>query len=71
MSGLNQSRHDHAGEWDRFVIEARALVDAGRYAAARNWWLHCWTWEKCDIDHPVAIDTWGAGEGKGAPIPGT
>lgn len=30
--------------WRKYVIECESFVQASKYAAEQNWWLHSWTW---------------------------
>lgn len=50
--------HDHANEWHRFEVYCKDFYVAGRYAAERGWWLHCWDWYERDEPYITVHDTW-------------
>lgn len=34
----------HENEWNIYVIQCNSYVEAAKYAAEHDWWLHAWTW---------------------------
>lgn len=54
--GRRRRTHTYADQWRLFEVRCDDFYVAARYAADRNWWLHCWTWvETGHADSQVVV----------------